>query len=60
MRGHGVPSEVLIDAKQFTGRFTKPRSAEVLFWRICGTNGSTARLTKPPVTDHHGEGGAAA
>jgi transposase InsO family protein len=48
MRDHGVPSEVLTDnGKQFTGRFTKPRPAEVLFERICRENGITARLTKP-------------
>ena len=33
--------------KQFTGRFTKPRPAEVLFERVCRENGITARLTKP-------------
>lgn len=48
MRVYGVPSEVLTDnGKQFTGRFTKPRPAEVLFERVCRENGSTARLTKP-------------
>lgn len=48
MRRYGVPSEVLTDnGKQFTGRFTKPRPAEVLFERVCRENGITARLTKP-------------
>jgi transposase InsO family protein len=48
MRIYGVPSEVLTDnGKQFTGRFTKPRPAEVLFERVCRENGITARLTKP-------------
>jgi transposase InsO family protein len=48
MQRHGVPSEVLTDnGKQFTGRFTRPRPAEVLFERICRENGITARLTKP-------------
>jgi transposase InsO family protein len=48
MAGYGIPSEVLTDnGKQFTGRFTKPRPAEVLFERICRENGITARLTKP-------------
>jgi transposase InsO family protein len=48
MRRYGVPGEVLTDnGKQFTGRFTKPRPAEVLFERICRENGITARLTKP-------------
>jgi transposase InsO family protein len=48
MRVYGVPSEVLTDnGKQFTGRFTKPRPAEVLFERVCRENGITARLIKP-------------
>lgn len=48
MRRYGVPSEVLTDnGKQFTGRFTRPRPAEVLFERICRENGITARVTKP-------------
>ncbi|MEU1276351.1 IS481 family transposase [Streptomyces sp. NPDC005799] len=48
MRTHGIPSEVLTDnGKQFTGRFTKPRPAEVLFERVCRENGITGRLTKP-------------
>ncbi|MDJ0380112.1 IS481 family transposase [Streptomyces sp. G-G2] len=48
MTTYGVPPEVLTDnGKQFTGRFTKPFPAEVLFERICRENGITARLTKP-------------
>ncbi|MFE9069215.1 IS481 family transposase [Streptomyces violaceusniger] len=48
MTTYGVPSEVLTDnGKQFTGRYTKPFPAEVLFERICRENGITARLTKP-------------
>ena len=48
MRRYGVPSEVLTDnGKQFTGRFTKPRPAEVLFERVCREHGITALLTKP-------------
>jgi integrase-like protein len=48
MRVYGVSSEVLTDnGKQFTGRFTKPRPAEVLFERVCRENGITARLIKP-------------
>jgi transposase InsO family protein len=48
MSVYGVPSEVLTDnGKQFTGRFTKPWPAEVLFERVCRENGITARLTKP-------------
>ncbi len=41
-------ADVLSDnGKQFTGRFGKPRPAEVLFERICRENGITQRLTKP-------------
>ncbi|MCJ0872551.1 IS481 family transposase [Streptomyces sp. AP-93] len=48
MRVYGVPAEVLTDnGKQFTGRFTKPRPAEVLFERVCRENGITAKLIKP-------------
>ena len=48
MRTYGMPEEVLTDnGKQFTGRFGKPRPAEVLFERICRENGITQRLTKP-------------
>jgi transposase InsO family protein len=48
MRVYGVPAEVLTDnGKQFTGRFTKPRPAEVLFERVCREHGITAKLTRP-------------
>jgi transposase InsO family protein len=48
MRIYGVPGEVLSDnGRQFTGRFCRPRPAEVLFERICRRNGITQRLTKP-------------
>ena len=48
MSRYGLPSEVLTNnGKQFTGRFTKPYPAEVLFERICRENGITTRLTKP-------------
>jgi transposase InsO family protein len=44
----GIPDEVLSDnGKQFTGRFTQPRPAEVMFERICRENGIVARNTKP-------------
>ncbi|MFD7639541.1 IS481 family transposase [Kitasatospora sp. NPDC059795] len=47
MQKYGVPTEMLTDnGKQFTGRFTKPRPAEVLFERICRENGIVQRLTK--------------
>jgi hypothetical protein len=48
MQEYGNPGEVLSDnGKQFTGRFGRPRPAEVLFERICRENGITQRLTKP-------------
>jgi transposase InsO family protein len=48
MTEYGIPFEVLTDnGKQFTGRFGKPRPAEVMFERICRENGITQRLTKP-------------
>jgi transposase InsO family protein len=48
MAEYGIPGEVLSDnGKQFTGRFGKPRPAQVLFERICRENGITQRLTKP-------------
>ena len=48
MRAYGVPEEVLTDnARVFTGRFTRPMAAEVMFERICRENSITARLTKP-------------
>jgi transposase InsO family protein len=48
MRLYGIPDEVLTDnGKVFTGRFGKPRPAEVLFERICRKNGIKQLLTKP-------------
>jgi len=48
MKIYGVPDEVLSDnGTVFTGRFIKPRPAEVLFERICRENGITQRLTRP-------------
>jgi transposase InsO family protein len=48
LREFGCPQQVLSDdGKQFTGRFGKPRPAEVLFERICRRNGIEALLTKP-------------
>jgi transposase InsO family protein len=48
MAVYGVPEEVLTDnGTVFTGRFIKPRPAEVLFERICRENGITQRLTRP-------------
>jgi len=48
MAAYGIPDEVLTDnGKVFTGRFGKPRPAEVLFERICRRNGIKQLLTKP-------------
>jgi transposase InsO family protein len=48
MVAYGIPDEVLTDnGKQFTGRFGKPRPAEVLFERICRKNGIKQLLTRP-------------
>jgi transposase InsO family protein len=48
MLAYGIPDEVLTDnCKQFTGRFGKPRPAEVLFERICRRNGIRQLLTRP-------------
>jgi transposase InsO family protein len=48
MRLYGIPDEVLTDnGKVFTGRFGKPRPAEVLFERICRKNGIRQLLTRP-------------
>ena len=48
MQTYGIPGEVLSgNGKQFTGRFGKPRPAEVLFERICRRNGIRQLLTKP-------------
>ena len=42
----GARGSVADNGKQFTGRFGRPRPAEVLFERICRENGITQRLTK--------------
>jgi hypothetical protein len=48
MAVYGIPDEVLTDnGKVFTGRFGKPRPAEVLFERICRRNGIKQLLTRP-------------
>jgi Integrase core domain len=48
MAAYGIPDEVLTDnGKVFTGRFGKPRPAEVLFERICRKNGIKQLLTRP-------------
>jgi len=63
MRVYGVPDEVLTDnGKVFTGRFGKPRPAEVLFERICRKNGIKQLLTKPysPTTIRRWSGGTRA
>ncbi len=52
MAEYGIPGEVLSDnGKQFTGRFGKPRPAEVLFERICrGERHHPAADQAPPAT----------
>jgi transposase InsO family protein len=41
LRSYGVPEEVLTDnGKVFTGRYTRPMAAEVLFERSAGRTGS--------------------
>jgi transposase len=56
MREYGVPAEVLSDnGKQFTGRFGKPRPAEVLFERICRENGITHPADQAQIANDHGE-----
>jgi transposase InsO family protein len=48
MAVYGIPEEMLTDnGTVFTGRFIKPRPAEVLFERIRRENGITQRLTRP-------------
>ena len=43
MAEYGIPSEVLTDnGKQFTGRFGKPRPAEVLFERTVNASGNVS------------------
>ncbi|WP_371364869.1 IS481 family transposase [Jatrophihabitans sp. GAS493] len=44
---YGVPDQILTDnGKQFTGKYTRPKPAEVLFDRICRLNGVEHLLTK--------------
>ena len=53
---YGIPDEVLTDnGKQFTGRFGKPRPAEVLFERICRNNRIRSG-DQAVFSDHHGQG----
>ncbi len=55
MQRYGVPTEVLTDnGKQFTGRFTKPRPAEVIE-RILPGERDRAAAHQAPLTDHDGE-----
>ncbi|HET7279066.1 MAG TPA: IS481 family transposase [Dermatophilaceae bacterium] len=46
LAAYGCPEQVLTDnGKQFTGKFNRPRPAEVLFDRICRKNGIEHLLT---------------
>jgi transposase-like protein len=55
----GIPDEVLTDnGKQFTGRFTKPRPAEVMFERHLPRERHRGPQHQAPHPDYHGEGGA--
>ena len=61
MTEYGIPSEVLTDnGKQFTGRFGRPRPAEVMFERICRENGITQRADQAPLAHDHREDRATA
>jgi len=53
MRQYEVPAEMLTDnGKQFTGRFTKPRPAEVLFGRVCREHGITGETMNSLLHSH--------
>jgi transposase InsO family protein len=45
---YGCPEQVLteLNGRRFTGKYSRPRSAEVLFDRICRRNGIEHLLTK--------------
>jgi transposase len=61
MAEYGIPGEVLSDnGKQFTGRFGRPRPAEVLFERICGGERHHPAADQAQVPDYDGEDRAAA
>src|SRR3954467_12794750 len=48
LREFGCPQPAVPDhRKPFTGRFGRPRAAEVLLERVCRRNGIEAILTKP-------------
>ena len=48
LHAYGFPDEVLTDnGKQFTGRFTRPRPAEVMFERICRRTATSNRGHRP-------------
>ena len=56
MAEYRIPGEVLTDnGKQFTGRFGKPRPAEVLFERICRENGHHPAADQAQVAYDYGQ-----
>src|SRR5258706_284105 len=61
MTVYGVPEEVLTDnGTVFTGRFIKPRPAEVLSGSDLPGERHHRTADQAPVTDHHGQDRAAA
>ena len=61
MRTSGIPDEVLTDnGKQFTGRYGKPRPAEVLSGSDLPQERHQAAADQAVLADHHREGGTLA
>jgi transposase InsO family protein len=61
MRAYGIPEEVLPDnGKQFTGRFGKPRPAEVLSGSDLPPQRHRPAAHQALLADHHREGGTLA
>jgi transposase InsO family protein len=61
MPTYGIPDEVLTDnGKQFTGRFGRPRPAEVLSGSDLPQERHQAAADQAVLADHHREGGTLA